>query len=330
MSYYNSTANLIESHDKATSSTQFLRTTDEDSVKLYRGIGAEIDKDLTVDEQCLLSGLNWTVATSPIKYGTNFGHESDYKKALYREDTGKLLDTVGKNWKPYQNFQIVESFNSFCFENGLEIDHLGSLDDGRCIFATARLNSSFALSGDDIINGKILLSNYHKSGCGLTVSLMTVRKICTNGLTLPVRVGKKVISHVSSFDPQRVAAVLEAAKTNFVEFKDTAEFLAQKPITDAEAMLLLIKAFGNPTATFEDQPTVVQTCFNLFKGEGVGSNLLSSYQTAWGLLNAVTQHQNHHSIQRGGVATHLNSLWLGSKAQKQAGFMQQLVSVYQR
>ncbi len=330
MSYYNSTANLIESHNKSTESTHLLRTTDAESLKLYQGIGAEIDKDLTVNEQIEAAGLNWTVATSPIKYGDRFNQESDYRKALYREDTGKLLDTVGKNWKPYQNKEIVASFNSFCFENGLQIDHLGSLDDGRCIFATAKLNSSFALSGDDIVSGKILLTNYHKSGCGLTVSLMTVRLVCTNGLVLPVRVGKKVISHVSSFNAERVAATLEAAKTNFVEFKETASFLAKKPVSDAEAMLLLIKAFGNPDAAFADQPAVVQTCFNLFKGEGTGSNLLSSYQTAWGLLNSVTQYQNHLSIQRGGTATHLNSLWLGSKAQKQAGFMQQLVSVYQR
>lgn len=321
-------AQSIEKNKQATVDTQYLNQTSRQDVDIYKGVGSTISDNMTVEEMVEVAGLNWQVYTSPIKYGDRFEHESSYRKAIYREDTGKLLDTVGSSWQPFQNLRIVETFNTFCRDNALAIDHLGSLDQGRCVFATAFLNEQFSIFGCDDITSKILLTNYHKQGYGLKIDLMAIRLVCKNGMTLPVRVGSKVISHVGFYDNQKVSQTLAGAKNNFKQYQQQSEVLAQTPIDDAQAVMLLINSFGVPGLPLEEQPKVVQTCFNLFKGEGQGSELLSAYQTAWGLLNSVTEYTCHKSQIRGGMETHLSSLWMGSKGNKQNSFMNQLVSVY--
>jgi hypothetical protein len=120
---------------------------------------------------------------------------------------------------------------------------------------------------------------------------------------------------------------LEAAKTNFRELGKTSQRLAETQMTIEEATMHLINAFGDPLKKVEEQPKVVQTCLNLFRGQAKGSELLSAYNTAWGLLNSVTEYYNHHA-RVVDSQSHLNSLWMGGKAQKQQQFMNQLVSVY--
>ena len=294
----------------------------------HRGIGADITSDMTIDEQLEVAGLNWKVATSEIKYGDNFNLQSNYRKAIYRTDNGQLLDTAGKNWQPYQNRDLLQVFHSFTDVVSLKIDHLGSLDNGRVIFAGANLNIELDIAKvGDIVRGRILLFNFHKVGFGLQVRLQFERLICTNGMTQPVKVGSRSITHIGRFNPGKVEKILQSALNNAKQFEQNSELLANTTMSHEQATMLLINEFGNPQLPVDQQPTIVDTCLRLFAGNARGSDMLSAYNTAWGLLNSVTEYFNHHSQIRGGSSTHLNSLLIGSKANKQEQFYQQLVSL---
>ena len=319
--------NLRVSGHHRTEYTDHMQRTTQENLALYRGVGAALDPRLDIDEQLTAAGLNWQVAISELRYGASFAHQSDYRKAIYRSDNGLLLDTAGGRWQPFQNHQILETFQQFCRDAGIELEHLGALRQGRTIFATAKLNEQFDLTREDVTDGRILLTNYHEFGAGLRVDLMTNARICTNGMTLPVRVGSRTINHVGAYNRDRLLEVLEAAKTNFREFKQQTEQLANTVMTPEELTLLLMQEFGDPTKPMADQPRLIHFCLRLFNGQGRGANELSRYQTAYGALSAVTEYYNHHSPQRGGISGHLNSLWLGNKAKRQQQFMQQLVSV---
>lgn len=297
----------------------------------HRGIGSDITSDMTIDEQLEVADLNWEVATSEIKYGDYFQNQSDHKKAIYRADNGLLLDVAGKNWQPYQNRDLLQVFHSFTNAVDLQIDHLGSLDNGRVIFAGANLNIELDIAKvGDIVRGRILLFNFHKVGYGLQVRLQFERLVCTNGMTQPVRVGSRSLTHVSNINPSKVERILQSAFDNATEFEQNSEKLASTPMSIEQATLLLINEFGDPKLPVDRQPTIVDTCLRLFAGNAKGSDMLSAYNTAWGLLNSVTEYFNHHSQIRGGSSTHLNSLLLGSKANRQNQFYQQLVSLSQR
>jgi len=60
--------------------------------------------------------------------------------------------------------------------------------------------------------------------------------------------------------------------------------------------------------------------FGLFNGEGMGASLPSANDTAWGLVNAVTQYVDHERRARS-VDNRLDSAWFGLGASiKQKAF----------
>lgn len=327
----------IQSKQQETEWTDDLKNTSATDAKLYRGVGALIEsavEQTDVDGLLKESGLDWEVQTADgIKFGPEYKFESPRDRVIYRlnpqkPDEAIHLGTVSTRWKPFQNKEVVQSFVTFCEKSQLTMERLGFLDEGRIIFAVARTDDSFILPGGDIVKGKLLLTNAHKSGRGARVDLMSSRMVCTNQLVLPVKLAGKVIAHTSNYSETRVLEILEAAKTGFNQHKEEAEFLASTPVETSAAHALIIKILGNPDKSLDKQPKAVQEVLNLYHGQGAGSEMLSAYQTAWGVTQSITEYYNHHSSYRGGNAGHINSLWLGSKRAKQEQALKQIVSAF--
>jgi phage/plasmid-like protein (TIGR03299 family) len=332
-----SLSNIIRRNGQETQWTQNLSETSETSQKLYRGVGAAINAVVSendIDGLLSLSKLDWEVHTTDgIKFGENYQFQSDRDRVVYRNNPDKPgevihLDTVSPRWKPFQNRDIVRSFVTFCEKSQLVMERLGFLDQGRTVFCVAQTNESFTLAGGDVVEGKLLFTNSHQSGRGAKVDLMAPRMVCTNQMVLPVRLAGQVISHTSAYSSARVMLVLEEAKTGFEKFKEDAEFLASTPVKDEEAHALIIKILGDKDKSLDDQPRAVQQVLELYQGKAKGSEMLSAYHTAWGLAQAITEYQSHHSTQRGGNAGHINSLWLGSKRNKTEQALKQIVSAF--
>jgi phage/plasmid-like protein (TIGR03299 family) len=311
----------------AEDSSRYSAKVNQEEMDLYRGVGATVVQGQSLADRMAEAGLDWQVEQSGFRYGDRYQHRAvESHKAIYRGDTGTLLGVAGKDWTPHQNTDILGTFEQFCTSSGLEIEHIGALREGRSVFAVARTDDQFDLGGDEV-QGKIIFTGSHEPGRGHRVDLMTLRKICGNGLTVPVRAQGKVINHIGGWDTYKVLNVLESAKTNFRQVQQQSERLAETPISIEEATLHLIQAFGDASKPVEEQPKIVQTCLALFQGRAKGSHLIRAYNTAWGLLNSVTEYYNHHS-RATSAQSHLNSLWMGNKAQQQQKFLTQMVSVY--
>jgi len=331
---HQSLIDTIERENAVTPWTYNLANTSKIDEKLYHGVGMAVNEVVgksDVDELLKRSNLDWDVLMADgIKYGPDFKYGSDRDRIIYRLNPNGgepiHLGTVSRRWQPFQNKEVVNSFISFCEKSQLTMERLGSLDSGRIIFAVAKTDQSFVLPGDDIIEGKLLLTNSHKSGRGARVDLMAPRLVCANQLVLPVKVAGQVIAHTSTYSEVRVTKILESAKTGFDKFKEDAEFLSQTSLDMPAAHALVIKILGDKEKKLEEQPKAVQEVLDLYCGAAIGSELLSSYQTAWGLVNSTTEYYNHHSAQRGGASGHVNSLWLGSKRSKQEQVLKQIVS----
>jgi phage/plasmid-like protein (TIGR03299 family) len=300
--------------------------------RLYKGIGALVSNDMSIDEQLSKAKLDWGVGKSAIRYGEMFEYADTAAQAIYREDNGQLLTTTsGDRWTPFQNEEIVTTFNQFCNDGGIEIERLGSLKGGKLIFASAIANESFdVLNSGDALAARVILTNSHEYGKGLTVKLNAIRLVCCNGLTQTVKVGFQTISHRAAFSEIQVREILEKSKTSFAEFAQTAQDLAQIQISNSEAHDLLITSQalrGDRDKSLEDQPRIIQKAYSNFVNDtATGGNLESAHGTAWGLVNAVTEHVNHDSNVRGGVETHINSLWYGTKANTQQSFVTHVIS----
>lgn len=88
---------------------------------------------------------------------------------------------------------------------------------------------------------------------------------------------------------------------------------------------MLIANFGDSKKTLEDQPKIVKTALNLFMGQGKGSDMLTAYNTAYGLLQAVTKYNTHHSKQ---TATSTSSLVYGTRAASNNKMYESLMAAY--
>jgi hypothetical protein len=173
-----------------------------------------------------------------------------------------------------------------------------------------------------------MITESHECGRGLQIDLYFNRLVCTNGMTRPVRQRQQIINHVSEYNSARIAGILTHALATVRDYEKVSNRLADVALTKQEAELHLIKAFGDPNKPLAEQPKIVQTCLKLFLGEGQGSDLLSAYNTAYGLLESVKEYINWHSPVRGSLETAFSSLCYGSRKQKQDAFIQQLVSVH--
>jgi phage/plasmid-like protein (TIGR03299 family) len=293
----------------------------------YRNLGTPIASGMTIDEQLKEAGLDWTVELSPIGYGDDLSTE-EYL-AAYRSDTQEVLSIYGKWRKPFQNRQILETFHTFCEQNDLQIDRIGCLKAGKELFAFTKLPIEIDVKKvGDITETHLMITESHECGRGLQIDLYFNRLVCTNGMTRPVRQRQQIINHVSEYNSDRIAGILTHALATVKDYEKTANGLADVVLSQQEAQMHLIKAFGDPNKPLAEQPKIVQTCLKLFLGEGQGSDLLSAYNTAYGLLESVKEYINWHSPVRGSLETAFSSLCYGSRKQKQEAFIQQLVSVH--
>jgi hypothetical protein len=317
-----------------TDSTQMAIDTRSEDIKLYRGLGCTVTPGMGVLEQLKAIDLNWSPEVSPIRYGDRFQFKTQSQNVLYRPSDGQFMGVVPKGWyDANQSFaSILDTFNTFCSESGLSLERVGKIEkytqgeDRQLVlklFAIANLNEQFQLAGDDIVTGKLLLVAPYLYGQGYQVKLMSIRHVCTNGLNMPVKIGSKVINHIG-MTTGKIQRVLEASKMGFVQHKKQAELLSETPLTKEEAMMMLIAQFGFPKKSIDEQPRVVRTCLKMFeRGSFIGGDLLSSFNTAWGLLQTVTEYYNHRLVSVN-PNKQIDSLWLGRKSQHQLSFLESI------
>jgi hypothetical protein len=276
----------------------------------------------TFDEQLEAAGLNWEVKLSPMRFGDEFQYQTEKRKVAYRSDTGAFLDTYTKR-QPWQNQDILGHFWTFCGEAGLTVDFLGYLTGD--IVAMAKMETT-GLNGDPTENW-LMLRDSHSNGRGLSVALFRNRIVCTNAWKRHIKGSQRIISHVGVFSPDKIQTTLESALSTITQIDQTEQRLAETGLTDAQAHMQLIKAFGIPGAPFHEQPSLVQDMLILYKGKGQGSNLGTAFNSAYGLLQSVTEYYNWQ--QKGsGTMRGLGSILGGTRDQQMQKFNQQLVSVY--
>lgn len=295
----------------------------------HRNVGAAISPSMTLEEQLEAAGLDWTVERSPYRYGESFEHQDDTFQIAYRSDTAKVLDRHGPRRNVFQNADIVQAFHDFCNSSGdgLTIERLGCLAGGRSLFATAKLDHEIDVAKvGDHIETRILLTESHISGVALQVRVFYNRLICTNGMTQLVKLGGRTLNHMKEFDAQTVREYLEAAYARTIEYEQTLNRLARVSISKAEAKMQLIKAFGDESLTWEEQPRAVRVCFELFGGKGAGSEMLSAYDTLFGLTEAVKEYHNW-SMKGSASERAFGSLCFGARGRAQEQFMKQSVAL---
>lgn len=301
----------------------------------WHGLGNPVHSGVSVDRMAIEAKLEWNVGLAPVLFQRDGKMWRDNKhNVMYRDDIGMVLDIVGPNYIPVQNHEVLEFFREYVESGDMELETAGSLQNGKVIWALAKMNQNFMLDLDgseDVVEGYVLLSNPHQYGKGMTVKFTSVRVVCMNTLTMALHGGGGLkLWHNRQFDAeaQREAKLrLGIAREKLDAFRDDAETMVQMVLDEAVAVNLLNEIFGtdNVDKPVEEQTPTVQRVFELYSGQGFGSNLATAKSTGWGLLNAVTQYYDHEYGRS--ADNRLNYVWMGNGESKKRKAMETILEL---
>lgn len=266
----------------------------------WHGLGQEIDPDASIDKWRVAAGLNWSVKDTPDQY--TVGKQTypvPNSRILYRSDTKGYLGTVsGNRYKVVQPEEILEFYRDLVDEGQFTMETAGSLKEGQVVWALAKTNQEFRIMGQDLVKGYLLLTTGIGNNLPTRAQFTTVRVVCNNTLQMSLTADSgATIRHCSDFIPDQVKAHLGIGKVLFKDFKDQAQEMAKVKLKDKEAMEFIVKVMNDTDKVDLDNiksPRPIKQVFELYQGQGMGSNLRSANGTLWGAVNAVTEFLDHH------------------------------------
>lgn len=240
---------------------------------------------------------------------------SQDSKVLFRSDTHAPLSVVSNRYKVVQPKEILEFYRSLVSAGGFELETAGSLKGGKKLWALAKTNQQTVLKGNDKVKAYLLLATSCDGTLATSAFFTSTRVVCQNTLHLALDSAQSAVKvhHSTQFDPQAVKEALGLGLTAWDEFSRSMKTLANRPVSPAEAKAYLSEVLGEE---FEDDGKAhrpIQTVYELFSGKGLGADMQSAQNTAWGLLNSLTEYTDHRTKARS-QDNRLNSAWFGAGA----------------
>ncbi|WP_321935545.1 DUF932 domain-containing protein [Paraburkholderia sp. J8-2] len=269
----------------------------------WHGLGQKVRSGASLEEWQHLAGLNWEVLRRPVRFETEpESSASSLRKldghfVLMRSDTHAGLSVVSKRYRVVQPKQVLEFFRSLVKGAGFEIETAGSLSGGKTVWVLA--NTGLA---NDIVNGDrllayLLLATSYDGSMATTATFTSTRVVCNNTLRIALSrdASSQVrIRHDEEFDPDVVKSDLGLmADESWTRFVSRMKSLSAVQMSGVEAGAALagVLSARQPKGSDVDvtESKGYRKILELFGGSGRGSNLAGVRNTAWGLVNAVTQ-----------------------------------------
>ena len=274
----------------------------------WHGLGNPLAPKQPLDVWAKAAGMDWRIEEADVRFVASSNgdlgsiHAFPDQKVLYRSDTKAPLSVVSSRYQVVQPSEILDFYKDLTEVGGFELETAGVLKEGRKLWALARTGQSGTLKGRDEINGYLLLATACDGTLATTAQFTSVRVVCNNTLAIALdnNVGTVKVPHRSQFDAQAVKRQLGIAVSSWDAFMVRTKALAERKVTDttAEAFFRRVLTYPVTGAAERDALAVneraVKAVGELYAGRGKGATLASSAGTAWGLVNAITEHVDHH------------------------------------
>lgn len=227
----------------------------------HRGNGVAVAASDTTESILKAANLDWKTVPLPMLIkGKSDVRDSRYK-ALVRSDDGYELGVASAEYRPIHNVQIIDAMKRIADAGEMTITHVGSLDSGRRVFATARMEGEFSLdptlnpvaweltperaleihgrTADSLtddersrldkvtLNG--LMGSGHVPGMGFSFEGYAERLVCLNGAKISRSARSRfMMRHVTDFTPshaRQLADVIRQIREEFFKYRDSAQRL---------------------------------------------------------------------------------------------------------
>jgi phage/plasmid-like protein (TIGR03299 family) len=282
----------------------------------WHGKGQKMRPDSTEEEWTIKAGLAHGVRHTPVMYNNHNGElVRGEGSVLFRDDTGAQLGVVSDRYKSIQPKDVAEFNFELCRNHGFTMETMGSLSGGKRLWALAKTGEGFTVGKNDRIETYLMLATSYDKSMATRAMFTSVRVVCHNTLTMAVA-DKKAgvsISHSAMFDADKVKLDLGIIERGNAVMADSFKAMADRKVSDKEAVewiakiLFDIKKGEEPSTKARN---LIQGVFGLYNGKGKGSGFETAHGTAFGLLNAITEHVDHHSARN--ANNRLQSAWFGA------------------
>jgi len=284
----------------------------------WHGLGNPLTPNQPLEVWLQQAGMDWDIQSSPVNYlGLDHLRQYNDAKVLYRSDTNEALSVVSNRYQVVQPREVLEFYRDLVDLGGFELETAGVLKGGKKLWALARTGQETLLKGDDRVAAYLLLATACDGTLATTAQFTSVRVVCNNTLAIATSDSQGAIKvpHSTKFEADKVKQQLGIGITAWQRFITDAKRLADRPIHPFEARRFLVELLGDPELPFHSQPNskALKRVFDLYAGAGMGAQLAAANDTAWGLLNAVTQFVDHERRSRC-VDNRLDSAWFGTGA----------------
>jgi phage/plasmid-like protein (TIGR03299 family) len=283
----------------------------------WHGLGANMPADATLDQWRIAAGLDYAVKRTPAMYQVGDEMLQGEGDILYRSDNNAMLAHVSSRYQVVQPKDVVEFYRDLTDQHGFVMETMGALSDGKRVWALAKVGEGFTIGKNDRIENYLLLATSYDKTMATRCQFTTVRVVCHNTLSMAVASKETCVSvsHSANFDADKVKLDMGIVTASNDMLKDSFDALADRKVTDKEAVSWIAKVmFGitDEKALLEvntRKSNIIHGVFGLYNGKGMGSGFDTAHGTAFGLLNAITEHVDHHAARN--ANNRLQSAWFG-------------------
>ena len=241
---------------------------------------------------------------------------------VYRKNDGHQLSVMGKGYTPVQVREAFSVLDTLVEDGAVELITIGSLNDGRKTFMTAKLTGADeeVVPGDVLSRYLVVRDSYDGSTC-LEFGAAATAIVCQNTERLAFSEAKRsgrlskqkhTRGVLSSKRVEQARDALGIAQAQFDTHLDFARQLSQIAMTDNDVEAFhraLVFGDSDIPAVIDKDTTSGQRRRALAElgflyQDGSGQDLKGRKGTAWGAYNAVTEWTNH--VRRHKAATDLD------------------------
>jgi len=215
--------------------------------------------------------------------------------------------------QPAKAFNYVDSLREGL---GMTFDTAGFTKGGRRLFLSLRKKNAIEIDPKvgDTMDEVVYFWTSFDGSLQHTINKMLERLVCTNGMVARDSQSVVKVKHSSQMEDKLQGYVdtqMEEIKSAYAETKQIIYSLAETPVTPTDAREVINRLFKGESKRAEN---IRDEVFSRFS-RGMGNR----GETAWDLVNGITEYQNHGKAHRSSEASsiaenRLTSLTLGSDA----------------
>lgn len=249
------------------------------------------------------NGLNWEVKKEPLFL--NDGVKTDYF-AMVRQDNRRVLASVGKNYAPFQNADMIYLLEQMCGETETKIHKAGLLSDGKKVFVQMTTPIKLDGIGDnkDTVNFFATCLNSHDGTTPLSWGNTSVTISCMNTFVAGMRSMRNNGGTSVRHSQGTINPLLESIRQYQRGFGDALEsskrisdgmyFMSKAKFTKSQTEKFIKTVFG---VDFTSDQEVNAKRYNraVTLRDAIMSEMAQKGETAWGAFNGVTKFTTHLS-----------------------------------